>query len=235
MKKELLLAGAIALSVAGSGHTAFAEDNTVPGEDNTESVEFKTDEELDVLRESGKDFTTVLTDEQAVERAAELSGETPQEVLKDYQSSSSSVNTLKSNRKMMRSLATTNDMSEESASSSCHWIETTTTVAVSSSYKPKLSVIVRGCRSGSFSWLKKTKPFYIGFIADNKKFAGDIRIELQNDGFDYLVNGRFYNNSAVSHGTTTGITDIFTATYSLSVTSDFYKSIYTGMKYKSVL
>lgn len=229
MKKSILMAGAIVLSLVFSGTTSFAEENS-------DSTEFKTDEELDSLRESGKDFIVVLTDEQAMERANELIEDDSVEPLD--QSSSLAINgkTLKLKNHLSRSLASKNDMSEESAATNCHWIETLTTISVSSSYKPKLSVIVKGCRNGSFSYLnKKAKPMFIGFVADNKEFAGTIRVEIDNNGFIYLANGKFANHAEVTNSGVTGITTVFSTTYSFSTSSNFYKSLYTGLQYRTVL
>ncbi|WP_426273545.1 hypothetical protein [Exiguobacterium sp. R-17] len=229
MIKNIFVVGVIALSLVFSGTTSFAEESSEP-------TEFKTDEELDLLRESGKDFTVVLTDEQAVERAAELAEDDSIEILDQPTNAVMQRNTVKSKNHFSRSSVSTNDMSEESATTKCNWIETLTTVTVSSSYKPKLSVIVKGCRSGSFSYLnKKVKPMFIGFVADNKEFAGTIRVEIDNDGFLYLANGKFANHAEVTHEGTSGITTIFTATYSFSNSSNFYKSLYTGLKYRQVL
>jgi len=190
---------------------------TVIGPQASAAQPFKSDKELKKLRSSGQDYEVFISEEQAVERVAELTGKTEEEVRED-------------NAKEL-----SGDGEVNALAATCGWMETLTTVTVTDSYKPKLSVIVKACRDGSFGWLQTTtKPFYQGMVADSKKFEGDVRVELQSSGFYYLVNGRYYNNGTVTHTGTTGANTVWTATYSVSSSSNFYKSVYTGLKYRKV-
>ena len=169
-------------------------------------------EQLQKIRESNTDYSVPITFEQAVARKAELTGTTPESVLEELKNQNNDFNAL---------------------ASSCQWMETQTTVTVSSTYKPKLVVIPRVCRDGSFGWVDvNTEPFTVGFKADTKKFDGTIRVELKGNGFRYLANGNFYNHGTVTHQGTTGANAVFTATYSVASSSNHYKAIYTGLKYR---
>jgi hypothetical protein len=172
----------------------------------------KSDEELNKIRKSGKDYTVELTYDQAVKRAAELSGKSVEEIKEE------------------------NPQTFSTMAATCSWVETLTTLNVTSSYKPKLSVIVSACRDGSFGWVQtNVKPLYQGIVADSKKFDGDVQVDLESSGFYYVVNGRFYNNGTVTHTGTTGANTVWTATYSVSYSSDFYASYYSGLKWRTVV
>lgn len=117
----------------------------------------------------------------------------------------------------------------------CGWQETSTNVAVKNSTQ-KLVVIVKTCRNGSAGWVaKKTKPMLQEFKATGgRAFSGTIKVDLRDSGFYYVVNGNFYNSTSVTHSSITGITSVFTATYGVAVTSSFYSSVYTGLKWRKV-
>jgi hypothetical protein len=185
---------------------------------NDASAATMTDEELKKLRESGEDYTVELTYEQAVKRAAELSGKSVEQIKKENPQ-------LTQNRFM----ATT------SSGTVCSWMETFTTLNVTSSYKPKLSVILKGCRSGGIGWVDtNTEPLYIGIVSDSKGFKGDVEVDLEPTGFYYVINGKFYHDSETTHQGTTGANTVWTATYTVSTTSSFYASYYSGLKWRSV-
>ncbi|WP_027410379.1 hypothetical protein [Anoxybacteroides tepidamans] len=184
----------------------------------------KSDAELDKIRKSGNDYTVDLTYEQAVKRAAELSGKSVDEIKKENPQPNST------------KAATNASITSATTSATCGWVETLTTLSVSSTYKPKLSVILSACRDGSFGWVQtNVKPMYQGIVADSKKFDGDVQVDLESTGFYYVVNGRFYNNGTVTHTGTTGANTVWTATYSVSYSSDFYKSYYSGLKWRAVV
>lgn len=165
------------------------------------------------------EYQIELTYEEAMQRVSELSGEPVEKVKERYQKENQKKNSLSL-------MATT--------SSNCHWIETSTNIPVTSSYQPNLSAVLEGCRNGSFGWLTTKKPFYVGMIADNKKFDGDIRVEVKGSGFNYLINGSFHNRGTMTHQGTTGVNAVWTTTYAVSSSSDFYKSYYSGLKWRSV-
>lgn len=70
---------------------------------------------------------------------------------------------------------------------------------------------------------------------DSKKFDGTIRVDLDNTGYTYVVNGSFYNYGMVHHTGTTGINTVFTATYAVSFANNWYGSLYTGLQYKRII
>lgn len=76
-----------------------------------------------------------LTYEQALERAAEVSGKSIEELKIQHPPNS------------FRTTA------------ACGWMETATTLTVKS-YRPQLIVIVETCRHGSFGWVTKNNLFY---------------------------------------------------------------------------
>lgn len=165
--------------------------------------------ELDSIRKN-EDYAIELTYEQALERAAEVSG------------------------KSVEALKEPEGLYDLKTAAACGWMETATTLTVKS-YNPKLIVIVEACRDGSFGWITSKKPLLQEFQAGSKKFDGTIKVDLDNTGFTYVVNGTFYNHGTVTHTGTTGANAVFTATYTVSSASNYYGNIYTGIKYKRII
>lgn len=183
------------------------------------SANAASDEELEKLRNSGQDYEVELTYEQVVERTVELTGKSVDEVKREI--ALSTPKTLGYNSKAM--------------ASSCGWYEVSTTLSIGKSYKPTLIVIPRTCRYGSAGWIETAiKPHLIGMKADGKKFEGQIEVRLNNANFSYVINGNWYNHGTVSHGGTTGISTIWTTTYTVSTSSSHYASWYSGVKYRQV-
>lgn len=158
------------------------------------------------------DYVRELSYEEAVKRAAELSGKSEYEIMNEF-----------------------SDTYDAGIQSTCSWLETSTTLNVTSSYKPSLINILRACRSGSFGWIDtNTKPMYIGIRADEKNFSEDIEVRLEHNGFYYVVNGNFYDHGTTTHQGTTGANAIWTTTYTISYASDHYASYYSGLSWRQV-
>ncbi|PDM40139.1 hypothetical protein [Geobacillus sp. LYN3] len=180
-----------------------------------------TDEQLEKIRNSNEDYDIELTYEQAVKRTAELTGKSIDQIKKEYPNTESSY------------LKKSNGVAV-AAASTCNWHETSTTHTVKS-YNAKLIVIVKACRDGSFGWVDtNAKPMLQEFQAGSKYFQGTIQVDLESTGYYYVVNGSFYNNTTVTHTGTTGANTVWTATYAVSSTSNYYGSLYTGVKWKQV-
>lgn len=202
----------LSLQLIFTGTIADAKENTVEAIDGSTLSK----SELDVIRENG-DYILDLTYEQALERAAEVSGKPIEEIKKSYISNKSyTSNKLRANP------------------SGCTWKETSTTLTVKS-YKPQLIVIVEACRNGSFGWITNKKPLLQEFKAGSKKFDGSIKVDLNGTGYHYVVNGTFYNYGTVTHTGTTGANSVFTATYSVSSANNMYGTIYTGLKRRDII
>ena len=200
------LIAAFSLQLIFSGTIANAEENTTEIIDGTSLSK----DELDAIRENG-DYTLELTYEQALERAAEVSGKSIEELKK--QNPSAQV---------------------KAHPPGCGWMETSTTLTVKT-YKPKLIVIVEACRNGSFGWITDKEPLLQEFRASTKKFEGSIKVDLNSTGFEYVVNGVFYEYGTVTHTGTTGANSVFTATYAVSSANNMYGSLYTGLKSKTII
>ncbi|MFJ7837967.1 hypothetical protein ACIQXG_00735 [Lysinibacillus sphaericus] len=211
MKKILLslliLVSIFAFQLTFSGTIAEAQEssNSIEIIDGTSLSE----SELESIRDN-EEYMIELTYNQALERAAEVSGKSIEELKIQHPPYS------------FRNPA------------ACGWLETATTLSVRS-YRPQLIVIVETCRHGSFGWVTKKQPFLQEFKAGSKKFDGTIKVDLDNTGYTYVVNGSFYDHGTVSHTGTTGIDAIFTATYAVSYASNWYGSLYTGLQYRRVI
>ncbi|MGJ7036037.1 hypothetical protein HNQ84_002089 [Anoxybacillus eryuanensis] len=212
-------------NLAPINNQVYAEENN----DIRKFVELKesdvftpmTDEELDKIRDSDEDYHVELTYEQAVERTAEITGKSVEQVMKENPNVEAEFIDKQHVMKI--------------ASSTCTWHETSTTHKVYS-YNAKLIVIVKACRDGSFGWVDvNTKPMLQEFQAGSKYFQGTIQVDLEPTGYYYVINGSFYNNTTVTHTGTTGANTIWTATYTVSTTSNYYGSLYTGVQWKAVI
>lgn len=210
MKKILLslliLVSIFAFQLTFSGTIAEAQESS-----NSEIIDGTSlsESELESIRDN-EEYMIELTYNQALERAAEVSGKSIEELKIQHPPYS------------FRNPA------------ACGWLETATTLSVRS-YRPQLIVIVETCRHGSFGWVTKKQPFLQEFKAGSKKFDGTLKVDLDNTGYTYVVNGSFYDHGTVSHTGTTGIDAIFTATYAVSYASNWYGSLYTGLQYKRVI
>ena len=203
----------------------------VPLENSSEEFVPLTDEELEEIRKNDE-YSVDLTYDQAVERTSEITGDTIEEIKKENPDTCSQ--DLKQVGRSMNLLALGDDMEAE-AKGKCSWNETSTTHAVKS-HNAKLIVIVRACRDGSFGWIQTTKkPMLQEFKASSKSFRGTVKVDLEVDGYFYVANGKFYNNTSVSHTGTTGTNSVFTATYGVTSTSDYFGELYTGVKWKQVV
>lgn len=228
MKKYLsvLLFAVLALSIfVPTSNQVHAEENNKVKEfvELTDDKPFvpMTDKQLNEIRNSNQDYHVELTYEQAVERTAELTGKSIEQVKKE------NPNAEPEHLGEYHAMATT--------SSSCTWHETSTTHTVKS-YNARLIVIVKACRDGSFGWVDtNTKPMLQEFQAGSKYFKGTIQVDLEPTGYYYVVNGSFYNNTSVTHTGTTGANTVWTATYSVSSTSSYYGSLYTGVRWKAII
>ena len=180
-----------------------------------ESASAATDEELEKLRNSGQDYEVELTYDQVVERTAEITGKSVEEVKKEIAPPAFQTMAL---------------------ADVCGWKEIATTLTIpGKSYQPTLIVIPRACRNGSFGWIDtNTKPHLVGMKADGKKFDGQIEVRLTASNFSYVINGSWYNHGTVSHQGTTGLSAVWTATYSVSQSSNHYADWYSGVKYRQV-
>lgn len=200
MKKISLLFFALViafgLQLMVSGTAAKASENPTEIFDGTTLSK----SELESIRKN-EEYIIELTYEQALERAAEVSGK--------------SINELK---------AQDNSSKLRSHPAGCGWMETSTTHTVKS-YKPQLIVIVEACRNGSFGWITEKQPLLQEFKAGDKKFEGSIKVDLNSVGYEYVVNGTFYDYGTVTHTGTTGATSVFTATYSVSSANKDRKSV----------
>lgn len=163
-------------------------------------------EELTQVRESNSEYSILLSEEQAIERAAEVKGVTVEEILKERNSTvvKSSVSTL-------------------AVGTTCGWYETNTKITTKkASYQPTLIVLVESCYGGGGKWINVlTEPYLMEFKAeDNYAFTGTIKIELQPGHFIYTINGKFMSSGSSVHSSTTGLTTpVFTATYTYSGSS----------------
>lgn len=191
--------------------TSSSEGEVIDGTSLTEA-------QLDEIRDSGKDYNIKLTYDQAVRRTAEVTGKPVEKIKRE------NPNRPDSSTRTVYSVAATN---------TCSWHETSTTHTVKS-YNPKLIVIVKACRNGSFGWLANERPLLQEFRAASKEFKGTIQVSLKSSGYDYVVNGNFYNTGDTQHSGTVGITTVFTATYTVAGAQNLYGSLYTGVKYKQV-
>lgn len=203
----------------------------VPLENSSEEFVPLTDEELEEIRKNGE-YNVELTYDQAVERTSEITGDTIEKIKKE--NPDTCTQDLKYGSRSVNLLALGDDMEAE-AKGNCTWNETSTTHTVKS-HNAKLIVIVRACREGSFGWIQvNKKPMLQEFKASSKSFKGTVEVDLELDGYNYVANGKFYNNTSVSHTGTTGSNSIFTATYGVTSTSDVYGALYTGVKWKQVV
>lgn len=209
------LIAVFSLQLIFSGTVANAEENTTEvAEENTPEIidgRFLSKSELDSIRENG-DYILELTYEQALERTAEVSGKSIEELRKENPS----------------------DTKMRAHPTGCGWMETSTTLTVKS-YKPQLIVVVEACRNGSAKWVTNKQPLLQEFKADTKKFEGSIKVDLNSTGYEYIVNGVFYNSGTITHTGTTGANAVWTATYSVSTSDSRYGEIYTGLKSKTVV
>ncbi|RIW27285.1 hypothetical protein D3H55_23175 [Bacillus salacetis] len=186
------------------------------------SADAATNQELEQLRNSGQDYEVELTYDQVVERTAELTGKSIEEVKKETPAPTFKAMSAKT-------------MSATASSSNCGWYEVATSLNIGKSYKPTLIVIPSTCRSGSFGWIQEeVQPHLVGMKADGKKFEGQIEVRLQPSRFSYVVNGSWYNHGTVTHGGTTGASALWTATYSVSSSSSHYADWYSGVRYRQV-
>ncbi|WP_313636166.1 hypothetical protein [Exiguobacterium sp.] len=202
--KKILLAVPVLLALFASNGSVLASES-----------------EVEKVNNLGDEYQVELTYEEAMQRVSELSGEPVKKVKERYQ-----IQNQKQTKKSLSVMAT--------ASTSCHYIETSTNIYVTSSYQPNLAAVLDACNSGSFSWLSNKKPFYVGLVADGKKFDGAIRLEVSKSGFNYLINGDFNNHGTMTHQGTAGVNAIWTTTYTISSASNFYKSYYSGLKWRQV-
>lgn len=169
--------------------------------------------ELDAILSSGEEITIELTDEQVAEHYAEIKGVSLDEA---YQAMSD--NLVQSNSREKRSLA---------PKSSCSWLATSTPITIPNrSYKPTLLVYLNVCRGGGAQYIDtNTKPLLQEFRANPISFDGTIVVELYNGHFFYIINGDFYNLTMSTHTGTVGVTMVFSATYSIASTSNYYASL----------
>ena len=233
MKKLIFLCTVFLLSIIMYSPITNAEENfktSIPLEKPDLSKPFVplTDQELQKIRNSGKDYTVELTYEQAIERAAEISGKSIEKLKKENPNTCPSIaKTSNKTEKSINGYATT--------ASTCSWLEKTTSHTVKS-WTAKLIVMPQVCRDGSFGWVNTSKkPLLQEFKASTKNFSGTIKVDLRDNGYYYVVNGKFYEDTTVTHNGTTGANAIWTATYSVSSTSNVYGSLYTGLKWHKVV
>lgn len=169
------------------------------------------EEELDAILNSGEEFTIELTDEQVAEHYAEIKGVSLDEA---YQAMSDSLAQAKPRARSVTS------------NPSCGWLATSTPVTIPNrSYKPILLVYVNVCRGGAQYIDTNTKPLLQEFLANPISFQGTIVVELYNGHFYYTVNGNFYESTSTTHTGTAGVTTVFSATYSVASTSNYYASL----------
>ncbi|MBX9958201.1 hypothetical protein H7T43_25490 [Peribacillus simplex] len=186
------------------------------------------DEELEEIRKNDE-YTVELTYDQAVERTSEITGDSIKDIKKENPNSTKDVKKVGIGARTLGQATAT-----ATATATCTWTETSTTHTVKS-HNAKLIVIVRACRDGSFGWIEKSKkPMLQEFKASSKSFKGTVKVDLESSGYFYVANGNFYNNTSVSHSGTTGSNTVFTATYTVTSTSDHYGALYTGVKWKQV-
>lgn len=230
MKKTLVtvLSFILSLSVLMPNVYAAEKDKSQKEKDNYIDGKNLSKDELKKIRESNQNYSIELTTQQAAERVAEINGITVEEA---YQEMPGNSDNDTKNVSGIAPLATT------ATSSTCGWVETRTTLTIpNKSYKPTLIVIPEVCYGGGAKWINTTKkPWLQEMMADTKRYSGTIKVELYAGNFVYLVNGSFYNSGATTHSGTTGATTVFTATYTISSTSDFYASLYTGRLKRDVL
>ncbi|MFJ7407907.1 MULTISPECIES: hypothetical protein [unclassified Lysinibacillus] len=171
------------------------------------------EEELDEILNSDEEFIVELTDEQVAEQYAKIKGVSLEEA---YEAMSD--NLVQSNSRAKRSLA---------PKSSCSWLATSTPITIPNrSYKPTLLVYLNVCRGGGAQYIDtNTKTLLQEFRANPISFQGTIVVELYNGHFYYTVNGNFYDSTSTTHTGTTGVTTIFSATYSVASTSNYYASL----------
>lgn len=159
--------------------------------------------ELSIIRESGLEYSILLTEEQAAERAAEVKGVKVEEIIAERNAQGFN--------------------NTPSPKIACSFVEANTKVTTSkSSYKPTLLVMPQVCHGGGATYINTTvAPYLMEFKAeDNYAFAGTIKIELQNGHYIYTVNGKFMSYGTSTHTATTGLTTpVITATYSYSGSS----------------
>ncbi|MGE7983740.1 hypothetical protein [Solibacillus sp. NPDC093137] len=176
-------------------------------------------QEIDELLSSSTEYTIELSDQQVAEQYALKEGVSLEEAYKavaGYSSQKNKLGTL--------------------AASSCSWLATNTSVTIKNkSYKPNLIVYVEICRSGAQYINTNKKPLLQEFQANAISFSGTISVELFNGHFYYIVNGNFYNSTSTTHTGTTGVTTVFSATYSVGSTSNYYASLTTSRTKRDVL
>lgn len=176
-------------------------------------------QEIDELLNSSTEYTIELTDKQVAEQYALKEGVSLEEAYQEMADYSG-----QTDRPVLFSTA------------SCSWLATNTSVTIpNKSYKPNLIVYVEVCRSGAQYINTNKKPLLQEFQANPISFSGTISVELFNGHFYYIVNGNFYNSTSTTHTGTTGVTTVFSATYSVGSTSNFYASLTTPRKKRDVL
>ncbi|MGF9975509.1 hypothetical protein [Viridibacillus arvi] len=178
-------------------------------------------QEVDELLNSSTDHTIELTDQQVAEQYAlkkDVSIEKAYQEMSDYSVSGKPT-------------------MFASPSESCSWLATNTAITIpgKSGYKPNLIVYTEICRGGAQYINTNKKPLLQEFQANPISFAGTIKVELFNGHFYYIINGNFYNSTSTSHSGTTGITSIFSATYTVGTTSNYYASLTTPRTKRDVL
>lgn len=165
---------------------------------------FLSSEELTQIRDLNPESTILLSEEQAIERAAEVKGVSVEEILKERGS-----NVVGSG---ITPRATT-----------CGWLETNTRITTKkASYKPNLIVIVESCYGGGGKWINVNKePYLMEFEAEDVyAYVGTIKVDLKSGHFIYTINGKFMSSGTSVHSGTVGLTTpIFTATYTYSGSS----------------
>ena len=166
------------------------------------------DEELEILRNSGEEYSVIVSEEQAIKNIAELTGKTKDQVRFEQNSQ---------NKFGVMSTAACNEKTE------------TSTIVPVKSYNMTLLVYLDICRNGSFTYIDTNKkPAYVGIKASTKVFSGDVVVELKGNGFDYLVNGHVYDTGTTSHSGTTGLTlPVWSTTYTVGTASNHYGAIST--------
>ncbi|PPA70155.1 hypothetical protein [Jeotgalibacillus proteolyticus] len=171
------------------------------------------EKELKTIRNSKIDYAIELTHEQALIRAAEISGKSIKQLKRECRAPDKIV-----------SLAT-----------SCSWVEKKLTLSVNS-YSVPLIVIVKLCRNGSLGWINTLqKPLLLELSARDKLFSGVIEVDLVANGFCYLVNGHLYLKENVVGTGALEAASASTAAYSVSETSDYIGECYTGSKWVKLL
>ncbi|MFC6038903.1 hypothetical protein ACFPYN_05470 [Paenisporosarcina macmurdoensis] len=222
MKKIILSVLTFMLVLVFSGFDASAMEKSDKKASTVIDGTKMSKQELGKLRDSIKEYTIELTDQQVAEQYAEIKGVSINEA---YQKMSEYSTNFDSKTLAVSALST-----------SCSWLETNTSVTIpNKSYKPNLIVYVEVCRGGAQYINTNKKPLLQEFKANPISYSGTISVELFNGHFYYIVNGNFYNSTSTSHSGTTGLSALFTATYSVGTTSNYYASLTTPRTKRAVL